>query len=113
MPDVGGVTVGSNLGNSTSGEAGPNDLIVPNLGDTFETQVNTALTDPTATVGAAAGIAGGAGSAIAAGVGVVFSTVGTFLVDFVTGLISSIGNFKNTHLLALFVGLVVVVVMFH
>lgn len=105
MPSVGGVTVGSDLANSTSPEVGPNDLIVPNIGDTFETQVNTAVTDPTAAVG-------GVGSAIAAGVGVVFSTIGAFLVDFVKGLISSVGNFKNTHLLALVVGLVVVVVMF-
>jgi hypothetical protein len=110
MPQVGGVTVGSNLANSTSPEVGPNDLIVPNVGDLFETQVNTALTDPSATVAAATA---GAGSAIAAGVGVVFSTVGAFLVDFVKGLASSVGNFKNTHLLALVVGLVVVVVMFH
>jgi hypothetical protein len=34
-------------------------------------------------------------------------------VDFVKGLLSSVGSFKNTHLLALVVGLVVVVVMFH
>jgi hypothetical protein len=112
VPSVGGVTVGSDLANSTSPEVGPNDLVVPNVGDTFETQVNTAITDPTAAVAAAGSVAGGVGSAIAAGVGVVFSTVGTFLVDFVTGLISSVSNFKNTHLLALVVGLVVVVVMF-
>lgn len=110
MPDVGGVTVGSNLANSTSAEVGTNDLIVPNIGDLFETQVNTAVTDPSATVGAATA---GVGSAIAAGVGVVLSTLGSFSVDFVKGLLSSVGSFKNTHLLALVVGLVVVVVMFH
>jgi hypothetical protein len=125
MPQVGPVTVGSDLANSASGTGNPlnfRDLIVPNIGDTFETQLNNALQTASnagpaatipkvvATVGGA--VAGGVGSAVAAGVGVVFSTIGTFLVDFVTGLISAAGNFKNSHLLALVVGLVVVVVLF-
>jgi phage tail tape-measure protein len=117
VPNVGGVTVGSDLANSTAPVLGKSDLIVPNVGDLFELQMNTAVSNPSATVNAITGtiapaILGGVGSAVASGVGVVFSTVGSFLVDFVTGLISSAGNFKNTHLLALVVGLVVVVVMF-
>jgi hypothetical protein len=117
VPDVGGVTVGSDLANSTAPVLGKNDLVVPNIGDLFELQASEAASNPTATVNAITGtiapaILGGVGSAIAAGVGVVFTTTGSFLVDFVTGLLSAFGNFKNTHLLALVVGLVVVVVLF-
>ena len=52
------------------------------------------------------------GQGVGAIIAQVFQTIGSFLVDFVTGLISASGKFKNTHLLALVVGLVVVVVMF-
>ncbi len=49
---------------------------------------------------------------IAAAVGVVFSTIGSFLVNFLTGSISALRASTGSHLLALVVGLVVVVVMF-
>jgi len=51
--------------------------------------------------------------ALSSAVQFVFQTVGSFLVNFVTGAISAVKGSTATHLLGLVVGLVVVVVLFH
>jgi len=64
MPDVGGVSVGSDLGNTGSGNVGqgPYQLIAPNLGDAVETNINNAIANPGGTL---AQVPAAAASAIA------------------------------------------------
>jgi hypothetical protein len=111
VPDVGGVTVGSNLANSVSAETGPNDLIIPNIGDSLETTIGILTTDPSESVNEV--IAPAVSSAVSSAVIFVFQTIGGFLTSFVTGAISAVSGSTGTHLIGLVVALVVVAVMFH
>jgi predicted DNA repair protein MutK len=94
MPEVGGVTVGTNLANTTTGNP-----LVP-VGDSAEIAAVNAVNQA-------------AEKGVAQAVSWVLQTLGAFLSNFVTGFISAVRSTTGTHLLGLVVGLVVVVVMFH
>jgi hypothetical protein len=96
-------SAGGNAGNLINLATGAQDL----------TGVGSAATSPGNVAESPFGAVGDVVSgAISNTVGFVFQTIGSFLVNFVTGAISAVRSSTGTHLLGLVVGLVVVVVMF-